>query len=796
MRSLHLTAGRLFGGVERSLLTITQLARELHSWSPIVGLCFEGRLSRELQVLEVPVHWLGKVRVRWPWTIWQARRHFHKLLVQERPDVVVCHDCWPHALFAPVARAQHVPLVFFAHGIYQGRHWLERWCRLTPPDIVLGNSKFTLSFIDNVFPAVPREAIHQPVVSAMPKDRQSTRSMIRREMETPEDAVVIVLHSRLERWKGHEPLLDALGLLSGTPGWICWIIGGAQRRREEVYLEQLRHRATALGIDGRVRFLGERLNIPALLVAADIHCQPNSEAEPYGVAFVEAMHAQLPIVTTPWGGALEIVDERCGIFVPPGEAQHLADALLKLIRDRDLRTQLGSYGPENARGVADPITQITKWYTILTNVVQSEKRTRSPNQPYQSVAPRSGLPSASGSTRILASANRNKLRVLHINPGNLYGGVETFLVTLAQCRDLCPEMEPEFAVCVCGRLEEELRQAGVVVHRLGAARFSQPWTVLRGRAALRRLLAVTTRYDVIICHQPWTQALFGGVVRKHGIAYVAYFHNALGGGWPERLARRYRPQLIIAPSRHTLVAVQPLFPEVPGEVLYYPLPAQVTATADLDAGQRMVIRTQFKARPEDTVILQASRIERWKGPDLVLRALGRLRDLPNWRFWLAGGTQRGQERSFFNELKRIAVELNIEDRVQFLGQRTDVPLLMRASDLYCQGNRGEEAFGLSFLEAAYCGLPVVTSDLGAASEWIDPSAGILVAQENVEELAVALRTLLIDPSRRRAMGAYAKDRAIELCDAQRQLHRLSQLLAGSSEYYRQTKPTDVVTKSS
>ncbi len=406
------------------------------------------------------------------------------------------------------------------------------------------------------------------------------------------------------------------------------------------------------------------------------------------------------------------------------------------------------------------------------------------------------LASAAVPTRNSPIANRKNFRVLHINSGNLYGGVETFLVTLARCRDLCPEMAPEFALCFSGRLEEELRQAGVAVHLLGATRLSRPWTVLRARAALRRLISHQDRYDVIVCHQPWTQALFAGVVQKIGIPYVAYFHGPNGGGWLERLSRWHLPQLVIAPSRFTLGTVQPLHPDVRGEVLYYPLPSQIMATSDLTAERRNAIRTELGAHPEHTVILQACRIEAWKGPDLVLRALSRLRDLPNWRFWLAGGAQRKHERSYFNELKRLTVKLGIEDRAVFLGQRTDVPVLMRACDLYCQGNRGPETFGLSFVEASYCGLPIVTSDLGAASEWIDPSSGILVAPEDVDALAKALRILVTDADRRKVMGACAKNRVIELCNTSKQLHRLSQLLAQAAGYDRIRKQIDAQTTGS
>src|SRR5262245_26620326 len=64
----------------------------------------------------------------------------------------------------------------------------------------------------------------------------------------------------------------------------------------------------------------------------------------------------------------------------------------------------------------------------------------------------------------------DKLRVLHICSGKLYGGVETVLVTLARLRHCCPSMEPHFAVSFEGRLSQELADAGAAVHFLGQTR--------------------------------------------------------------------------------------------------------------------------------------------------------------------------------------------------------------------------------------------------------------------------------------------------------------------------------------
>jgi len=55
----------------------------------------------------------------------------------------------------------------------------------------------------------------------------------------------------------------------------------------------------------RVRFVGERLDVARILAAADIFCQPNIEAEPFGIVFIEALYAGLPVVASASGGALE-----------------------------------------------------------------------------------------------------------------------------------------------------------------------------------------------------------------------------------------------------------------------------------------------------------------------------------------------------------------------------------------------------------------------------------------------------------------------------------------------------------
>ncbi|HEV7987866.1 MAG TPA: glycosyltransferase, partial [Candidatus Binataceae bacterium] len=133
------------------------------------------------------------------------------------------------------------------------------------------------------------------------------------------------------------------------------------------------------------------------------------------------------------------------------------------------------------------------------------------------------------------------MRVLHVSAGNLYGGLETVLVTLARCRALCTELECEFALCFAGRAEDELRAAGATVHRLGEVRVRSPLSILRARRALRSLVKQRA-FDIVICHSPWTQAIFGPVVRAAGLPSIFWLHDVVSGRhWLERWAGRVVP---------------------------------------------------------------------------------------------------------------------------------------------------------------------------------------------------------------------------------------------------------------
>jgi len=174
----------------------------------------------------------------------------------------------------------------------------------------------------------------------------------------------------MEPWKGQAVHLEALSLLKDLPDWVCWQVGGAQQATEVQYLAELKQTATRLGISERVRFLDQRTDVARLLSAADIFCQPNVAGEPFGIVFIEALHAQLPVVTTDIGGAREIVDDSCGMLVRPGDVRALAGSLRTLIENKTERARLGTAGPTRARVLCDPALQMDQFRQALGSVIR------------------------------------------------------------------------------------------------------------------------------------------------------------------------------------------------------------------------------------------------------------------------------------------------------------------------------------------------------------------------------------------------------------------------------------------
>ena len=354
---LHVHAGNMYGGVETILATLARLPGVAPDVEHRFALCFEGRIADELRAAGARVDTLGPTRISRPWTIAHARRRLGALLAAAGIDVAVCHSTWSQAIFGPVLRARGTPSVFWLHGVARGPAWLESWARRSPPARAICVSRFAASTLPRLFGALPYGVVFPPVAPPPPAPPER-RMAARLALGSAPEQLVILHASRVEAGKGLRVLLGALAELRDDPDWVCWVAGGPQRPVERRLDQSLRQTAFDLGLGDRVRFLGTRDDLPELLAAADIFCQPSLEPEGFGIAVVEALYAGLPVVACPLGGTAEIVTEACSISFPPGDQAALAGALRQLLRDPSARRRLAAAGPARAAACCDPGRQV------------------------------------------------------------------------------------------------------------------------------------------------------------------------------------------------------------------------------------------------------------------------------------------------------------------------------------------------------------------------------------------------------------------------------------------------------
>lgn len=155
----------------------------------------------------------------------------------------------------------------------------------------------------------------------------------------------------------------------------------------------------------------------------------------------------------------------------------------------------------------------------------------------------------------------------------------------------------------------------------------------------------------------------------------------------------------------------------------------------------------------DLVVAYVARLTRVKRPDRFLEAAQLLADAnPNIRFLVAG------EGPLLDQMRRDAVELG--ERCRFLGWVDDVGLVYSASDLAILTS-DNEGMPVSLIEAAMCGVPAVSTDVGSASEVVRHGSTGLIAGRTPHDIAQAALTLLSNREARDRYGRTARRTARE-----------------------------------
>lgn len=329
MKVLHIITGLGDGGAEAVLhRLVTHDPADTHH---VISLTGEGKYAPLLRAAGVGVTALGMPRGRLTMSgvlaLWRTVRTI-------RPDVVQTWMYHADLVGGLVARLAGVPVVWGVRNttLEPGRssrmtiavaRICARLSRWVPTRIVACANAAVRVHAALGYDAARMVVIPNGYELARFRPDAGARARLRAEWGVADDVPLLGMVARWDPQKDHANLIDALGLLAARGQSFVAVLVGTGVTPDNALLAQ---RIASAGLSDRVRLLGPRADVPAIMAALDLHVLPSAYGEAFPNVLAEAMACETPCVTTDVGDAAAIVGET-GWVVPPRDASALSSAI-------------------------------------------------------------------------------------------------------------------------------------------------------------------------------------------------------------------------------------------------------------------------------------------------------------------------------------------------------------------------------------------------------------------------------------------------------------------------------------
>ncbi len=322
----------------------------------VIGVSADGALLDDVRAEGFRVVALPLARSLSPVAQWRALCALVAFFRAEKPDLVHAHMPISGFLARLAARIAGVPRVAYTcHGFLfnQPAPWPRRAASLVMEWIAgrLTDIFFTVS-VEEAADARRLGIFRHPIPVLNGRDPAifhpdpAARAAIRAALGVAEHRVVILAVSRLVRHKGYPELLAAMRDIDAE----LWVVG---ERLASDHGEDMAPYFAAAGLGDRLRLLGYRRDVAAIMAASDVFVLP-SHFEGLPMSVIEAMLTGLPVVATHIRGPREqVVAGETGLLVPPATVAPLAAALRQMVEERGLRYRMGDAGRTRAMTMYD-----------------------------------------------------------------------------------------------------------------------------------------------------------------------------------------------------------------------------------------------------------------------------------------------------------------------------------------------------------------------------------------------------------------------------------------------------------
>jgi len=336
-----------------------------------------------------------------------------------------------------------------------------------------------------------------------------------------------------------------------------------------------------------------------------------------------------------------------------------------------------------------------------------------------------------------------------------YGGVETAILNWLENLDRS-RFDPHLACFTNpGQTEQPFVDAvlkrGMKIEKISWGRRKPVWK------SSTELLRLISRFDVDILHTHNCYADCVGALAswRRPVKTITTLYVWSSLGWKRNLIQRVNRvaiqnfDLITAHCDDTYRKTLEMgFSSGKVETLICGFPSQAV---DLHWDEREAQRKRLGAHDDEIVLLNVARLYPEKAQASLLQVFRRLLyDVPNARLWIAG------VGPLESELRALTSELNLDDKVQFLGFVQDLPTLLALPDIQVNSSTSE-GVPLAICSGMAAGLPIVATEVGGLPEVIkNGERGLLVPPENEQAFLDALLFLIRSPEMRKQLGAKAR----------------------------------------
>jgi glycosyltransferase involved in cell wall biosynthesis len=375
MRILFYNHTGIVSGAEKMLLlSLRHLPRDQYELTVVCP--EEGSLLAEASSLGIPSFPGPPIQARFTYNpvtlagylgsilraLGKLRRSFQSL----SPDILHANTVRAGIVATIATLGTGIPIIWHTHDILPA-HPLTVLIRLLAQSsrriqVVACSGAAARSMRLKICSRVPVAVIHNGIDTAKFSPSPAAREAKREELGLGPSALAIGIVGQVTRRKGQLGLIRAFAAVhSAMPDAVLMVVGSPMFNKDREYFSELEHEVHSLHLEEKVRFLGQRADIPALMQSFDVVVL-NSDVEPFALVLAEAMMAGKAVIATDSGGVPEIVQHgRNGELVKVGDQQALAAALLRLAKDPSLREQ---YGRQAAKTVETTFTKeqyIAKW---------------------------------------------------------------------------------------------------------------------------------------------------------------------------------------------------------------------------------------------------------------------------------------------------------------------------------------------------------------------------------------------------------------------------------------------------